>query len=482
MENEVICDSIVKERHTCDFFQVISFLMTIMYALLPIYAIFSPENHGVIFKYISFFGICGFVFFGGVNIILKCVNSADGSFFENLTDVLKTGLKSAFSNKHGLLLLFVYILSVISALFAPDKVRSFFGTDFRPDGVLMYTSFAVAFIFASCIKKKCLKNAVLAVYIGSFMIISLIMVQQYFGIIGTASKRESGKIGQILKTFYDSLGIRTGHFYKGYTGSFYNLNHMGYYTVICSMLITGLLIKAKGILSNIFFALLAAYSYCTVIMNDTFGAYIAILAASVLVSLCIFVFSKNKNVCLAVKLLFPVAVFVSVSIGFSYFSAIGKDGNTIAKNISTFSEDVKNVAKENGSKEVRAFSGRWPLWSATVDMIRERPLAGYGADNLKKEYTKRKVKMDRAHCEILETAVSSGIPAAIFYVFALLQVIFKRIRDKNLLKKDDSYLPFLMAVVGYCVSALVGVFLFYTAIHFMIMIGMLSNNDTRLEN
>ena len=52
-------------------------------------------------------------------------------------------------------------------------------------------------------------------------------------------------------------------------------------------------------------------------------------------------------------------------------------------------------------------------------MIKEKPLLGYGPDNLKPHYVERDVNLDRAHNEPIERAVATGIPSALFYYAAI---------------------------------------------------------------
>jgi O-antigen ligase len=105
-------------------------------------------------------------------------------------------------------------------------------------------------------------------------------------------------------------------------------------------------------------------------------------------------------------------------------------------------------------------------------MIAEKPVMGFGPDNLKSEYTAREVTLDRAHNEILERAVSTGIPSAVFYVAAILLAITETFRKRNFSIGDGASLAPLMSVTTYFLSGLVGVFLFYTAGHLFIMLAL----------
>ena len=148
----------------------------------------------------------------------------------------------------------------------------------------MYLCFASLFIFASSLRNPKYKYTVIACYIVSFVAVSLVMIQQFYGVIGTAPKAQTPTFLMPLKELYSELGFRTGHFYRGMTGTFYNSNHMGYYIAICSGIFTGMFIHTRKLVSSIILLFLMAYSYWVLILNDTFGAYLAVL-------ITVFVFS-----------------------------------------------------------------------------------------------------------------------------------------------------------------------------------------------
>ena len=112
-------------------------------------------------------------------------------------------------------------------------------------------------------------------------------------------------------------------------------------------------------------------------------------------------------------------------------------------------------------------------------MITEKPIFGSGPDNLKAEYVEKEVKLDRAHNEPLEKAVSVGIPAAIVYyagvVLAIVMFIKKR---QNFM--EPTYMIAFMALIGYLVSSLFGVFLFYTAGYFVMMLAFVTSKEPEI--
>lgn len=455
-------------------FENVCFIMTLIFSLLPVFAMFSPSQHGEIFIFLSKVEITVFIACVAVYLywfFIMAPNSAGVSkFTQLLTDITAWFAK----NKHAFLLLIVYVMVVISVFLAPDRQRALMGTEFRPDGLLMHSALAVLFVFSSFIKDRGHKKAIFASYIVGFVPIALIMIMQYYGIIGTAGQEPYGAFGEFLNEMCIKANIFVGHFFKGTTGSFYNLNHMGYYIIMCSMLSVGVFMRAEKKSSKILSAIFMAFTFWTLILNNTFGAYLA--AIGVLVIIAVVMFFRVKSGFTTAFM--PLIIFVVISFAVTFVSS---SDSLILKNFTTLGSDVASIAgsddaTESESDASSAGSGRWKLWVETVKMIGEKPVFGYGPDNLAQEYKDRGAKLDRAHCEPLERAVSTGILSGICYVAAIVYVIWTRLKRKDHLNPYSSVLIPLLVVFGYSISALVGVFLFYTACHYMIFMGMMSEH------
>lgn len=455
-----------------------AFVMLVIFSLMPFLAMFSPQSFGPLFTGIAQLEIWSLLILGAFQLI-SYASFSSRSYPTNVRMKLcfLKAWDSLKNNKAGLLFIGFYVLSIISAFFAKDPERAYLGTEFRPDGIRMYTAFAVIFVYASLVKSKVLKNRIILINLICFIPVSLIVVQQYFGIIGTAGVKDAGKIGEFLMGVYNNWGIRTGHFYKGMTGSFYNLNHVGYYIVVCSMLISGKLFFAKTLKAKIIWGIFALYSYYVMIVNDTFGGYLAILITLIIMPIFVLIKTKAKNKNDILRAFLPLVIFALLNL---VFVAADPQGNPIKRNFNVFGNDVEKIATTDNIREEEAGSGRLSIWVATVDMIKEKPLLGYGPDNLKPHYVDREVTLDRAHNEPIERAVATGIPSAIFYYAAIGYALFTFIKSKKTWQCEQRFSS-MMATVGYLVSSLVGVFLFYTGGFFFLLLGFSTSFD-EMEN
>ncbi|MBR3933982.1 MAG: O-antigen ligase family protein [Clostridia bacterium] len=501
-------------RALTKFNETYALIMVIIFSVIPLMAMFSPQDFGPIFTGIGKLMIYSLIFLGLFQLISYATFNSKYSVSDRLNFCMKRGLTSILEHKVGIILIVFFVLTLISALVAytngkdvianleyannishDEAVRMFKdmsftdtrlykGTDFRPDGVYMYICYGAVFIYASMLKNPKYKKIIFGVNIIGFAAISLIVLQQYYGIIGSAGVKEPGSFGRALMEFYDKKGVRIGHFYKGFTGSFYNLNHAAYYLLVGSMLISGKVIMSKKTVSKILWSLFALYSYYILIINDTFGCYLALIATLVIIGVLKLIYDFKilekgtyKVWRIILDSLLPLLLVVVMSVSFIAFSG---EENSIIKNFKNLGKDVKKVATSDNLEEEHAGSGRLEMWLATVDMIKEKPIFGYGPDNLKSAYVEREAKLDRAHNEPLEKAVASGIPSALVYYAAVILAIVLFLKNKRNFGSETSLLPF-MALVGYLISSLFGVFLFYTAGYFVMMLAFISSDKKEPE-
>ena len=117
-----------------------------------------------------------------------------------------------------------------------------------------------------------------------------------------------------------------------------------------------------------------------------------------------------------------------------------------------------------------AGSGRWRLWVNGIKFVFEKPLFGYGPENLGYRYLMEDIKLDRPHNEIIQFAASLGVPAALFYIAALL------IHFRNLFRyrKQASVLciGLYSVVFTYFVSSMFGNTMFYTSPFYFMILGL----------
>lgn len=111
-----------------------------------------------------------------------------------------------------------------------------------------------------------------------------------------------------------------------------------------------------------------------------------------------------------------------------------------------------------------------------IEFVKDRPLTGYGPDNLGESYHLAGCQNDRAHNELIQFAASLGLPALIFYLGALVILLFKFF--KNFKSLNLFQLGIYSSLGAYLISSFFGNTTFYTTPFFILVLSMtISNSD-----
>lgn len=149
---------------------------------------------------------------------------------------------------------------------------------------------------------------------------------------------------------------------------------------------------------------------------------------------------------------------------------------------------IKRDADEFLTKGDRAdYSGanRGFIWKRVAELIKKRPLTGYGIENLgeafKKYYTQDMIELwnevrylDKAHNEYLHIAVTSGIPSLLVYLTFISQIILKGLFR---LKNCKTALLILSSVIGYMTAAFFNISVVSVAYVYWIFLGLLAGSN-----
>lgn len=125
------------------------------------------------------------------------------------------------------------------------------------------------------------------------------------------------------------------------------------------------------------------------------------------------------------------------------------------------------------------------IWKRVAELIKKRPLTGYGIENLgeafKKYYTKDMIELwnevrylDKAHNEYLHIAVTSGIPSLLVYLTFISQIILKGLFR---LKNCKTALLILSSVIGYMTAAFFNISVVSVAYVYWIFLGLLAGSN-----
>lgn len=442
---------------------IIFFLLT-FWMIMPVL-----QSFRVLIKYrrmiklqlelLSIIGIIG-VILGVIYIFFKIEKS------ENKKQILKEMIP-----------IFIFVLymiwTLISCFFAESKQLAFEGNYFRKEGYYGYISYAGFFLAAYMLDSKKLRKILLNI----FLVVSLFLV--ILSLICNGAKFNN--------IFANTLRDRT---------VFEQFNHYGYYLTMALACAFGLFISEKNKIIKVIYLIAFSFIAHALIYNNTFGCYLGI--AVMLIVYLIYSLIKKRN---RIMTLIAITIFIILS------CVVTKNGvYLVHKNIKKFSSDITAVInkfttsdvvvdRENATEEEiakqeqkildtewlfkHAGSNRMDLWRHGINFIKERPIIGYGPDNLQEQYYKVKIDQDRPHNLLIQLATTSGIPGMLLYVTAVGIIVITGI--VRLIKHNRKGEIFLIIVIAYLISAMFGNSMYYTSPYFFIFLGSLMKCNSNKE-
>lgn len=337
------------------FYDKLSFYLLLAWVTMPIFILIGQTLRleqvigNLFLMYITILGITTLVF---VSIYFYKLYQVNGvSYFkQNLI-------------KHPWTLAFFAMLvwSLLASLLADDLMLAFYGTFYRNDGFLTYCIYAAIYCCAQINNSENLREKVLQYFILSSLPLCLVTILQYFNYSTEA-----------FGIYYRERLLSN----MRYAAIFYNTNHYGYYLTMIIAVSAGLYFKSKRTLEHIFYIFIFTLNTWCLIINNTFGCYLSIVFICIAGPLFL---KKAVGKLSKTKYLIPLMLLILLTISSSQI---------VANNFLILSSDVKNIAAEN-SAAMNAGSKRWELWTNGVDMLKNRPIFGYGPENLGKEYLAR---------------------------------------------------------------------------------------------
>ncbi len=334
--------------------------------------------------------------------------------------------------------LFLFLLlvwSFFSYLLSDNPTLSLHGNSYLCEGFLTYLTYAGLFCCAYFTKQKKERLIIMKFFTITAALISILILFS----------------NDAMKQL---LSLRTG------AALYQNINHCGYYLCLASMMAAALfLIEKSKMLSFLLWLPVYALISSALLKNGSFGPYVAVVGG--LIFLLAFTFLYVKKIKLQTLVL--IVVFIVTSFGFNMKTSYIKNEGA------ALTQDIVNIVKNN-EQAPAAGSSRWVLWQKGVQYAFEKPLFGYGPENLGKRYGQDGLNHSRPHNEILQLAASLGFPAALFYIAALMFFYLELIKNRK--KLTVEVLGLYAAVFTYILSSMFGVSAFYTTPYYFIFLGL----------
>ncbi len=347
-------------------------------------------------------------------------------------------------DKISIALLIFFGISAISIFFADNPYLAFQGNDIKYDGFI--TLFFYVLLFFTARTCKNIGNKAFYAMLVSASIIAIYGISQYFG--------------------YDLFLLEVDRKPNIPYTTIGNQNFVGTYLVLMLPFSVHfwLIEKKKLALASyvlLFFCLLTTMSR---------GPWLGFLF-SIGIYLSIQLFGKRLYLRQLMK-------FLLVTVSIITIFALISEKSVIARFLLIFF-DIELIIKDPGSNSAGTF--RWFLWRKVIELIKERPLFGFGFANLGfafeerfgleiVEVFRRKVFIDEAHNELLDIAVSSGIPS----LFAYLTFLWFSFSDfiKAYLHRLNYNLAIMTALFGYLIQSFFNINIVSVAYIFWILLGI----------
>lgn len=264
-----------------------------------------------------------------------------------------------------------------------------------------------------------------------------------------------------------------------YAGIFFNINHFATFLVYVIIITIFTFYNDKKIFLSIFDYICFVILVAMLIVNNTFGCYLAILF--ILIINIIFII-KNK---LYIKYILLILSFLMLSLLIRVdgswqlkdsFKSLLIDLNIIkvyAENYSDFNEEENQHYVDSHIVYMGSYRGE--LWHYTIDLIKKKPLIGYGLEMLKFEYQNYPMHSgnDLPHNLILHLWVCGGIFTLLFYLIGNVWLLIKN-RKSFYINNSSTVIYFI--ILGHLVQSMFNNTLFYVTSVYAIFFGMIYNN------
>lgn len=419
----------------------------------------NKEN---IFQYIYIF--LGGIYLIVIPIIVIIMCKIDNTMYANITNV-RTRFTLAFS-------FITFCIFLIDILINRKKI----GLIKKRKTIYIFIGFLIWCLISTSFSSN-LKNSIYGIsyrYNGLIEYISYIS----FAIIGFSlnekNRNKFFRIFTVVALFICLINIYNVKYNAGllplqnYSGIFYNINHYGYFITYSVIIIMFQFFQDDNkILKTIDFIIYVLFIYL-LIVNDTFGTYISVLFTLLLIS----VYAVKKNVKLLYLFLIIPFVVLSVTVNDHGRYYIVDDFDELFEDLNFIKIGAKSEHPLDSPKNTITYVGnlRGELWVHAFKYSLEKPLVGYGLDNLKYKYQEDNIITDTPHNLILNLAATVGYPGMLLYISGLIVLIIKGLKQI----KENNHITNLSCfiLIDHFISSMFGVTMYYVIPYFMIILGI----------
>lgn len=240
----------------------------------------------------------------------------------------------------------------------------------------------------------------------------------------------------------------------GYESVFFNTNHYGYYLVFDVLIVAFLFVYANTRFQKIIYSIGYIVFIVTLVLNNTFGAYLAILLTLIFMLVWSAIirdkdFKKFSFILLLIFILVSLATTLFVPNVYDNFYGIYNDVLCILGGEAISGEVIEEVG-----------TGRGQLWKFFLIIAKQNPIYGIGGQNI----------FTSAHNMFLQITTYFGFVGLALYLLVLIAGVVRLVEKRKTLSYIQKATAYL--VVAYLISGFFGVTMFYTAPYFYFILGI----------
>ncbi len=351
-----------------------------------------------------------------------------------------------------------FILVVVSMFFSLDPAVSLLGSKYRYDGFIAFVLYNFSYLIAR--NAKNVEKVMFPLITGTSMIVAFYGILQFYN------------IDPIPADLYALQWTNKAFATMG------NPNFLGSYLVL-SIPIPLYLYFYKGRKLGLF-----AYNFLFLglLTTQTRGAWIGAF-----LSLIAFLILHKVSRGFTRSEIKKVIIVFSSSLAIIAFFAFTSNNLFMVRFLSVFVDFSKIVKREEDA--AMGGSMRIYVWGKVIELIKMRPLFGYGLDTMyiaMNTYFRgeiisdfgKYVNWDKSHNEYLNIAVSSGLLSLGAYLGFIFLSLKKGIRRMRL---HPAFVPLLAAVIGYLIQAMFNIQVVMVYYVFFSYLGILTSKAGIVE-
>ncbi len=229
--------------------------------------------------------------------------------------------------------------------------------------------------------------------------------------------------------------------------------------------------------------------FAALVATKTLGGYLTCFGMLVVIFIYTLITSKEKAKTL-LKCIILVLVFSAIFVGLNILNS-----GTYVKEAKSTSTELEKLVDNDESFG----TGRMEIWEKALKIIKNYPMFGVGLDNMSIEFATnieeyidnndtdvlKKYRVDKAHMEYMQIALSTGLPSLIVYlVFQALIVylLLKGVLKNNEKEENIVNTMVLIAILSYIIQALANFSVVQVAPCIWAILGIGANITLKKEN